>query len=483
MERILIVDDEAGIRSTLAEILRDEGYDTTAAGSVEETHIELQRGFYDLAILDIWLPDGDGLDLLAEMRRDHAETPVLMISGHATIDTAVKALHQGAYDFLEKPLSLSRVLVTVQNALDHSRLARELRQLEERFDRTEVLVGESAVMQRLRQELKTAAQSDSRILITGENGTGKELVARQVHRLSRRRDNPFIEVNCAAIPEELIESELFGHRKGAFTGAISDRRGRFEQADGGTIFLDEIADMSMKTQAKVLRALEEQRFQRVGGAELVSVDVRVLAATNRDLEDEIRAERFRHDLFFRLAVIPIQVPPLRERAEDVPLLAQHFLNHFAEELGRRPKRIDAEALAVLQSYAWPGNVRELRNVIERMMIMVEDAVIGPENLPPGMRRTRERVVSGDGSGLGALAAGNDSTAPGPTPLTGPGDYASLKAARDAFEAEFIRRKLAEHDGNVTRTAEALDIQRSHLYRKLRALGIPVDRKESERRER
>ena len=290
-EHILIVDDEAGIRSTLGEILADEGYATTLASSVEETRKQLQRGFYDLAILDIWLPDGDGLDLLTEIRRDHAETPVLMISGHASIDTAVKALHQGAYDFLEKPLSLSRVLVTVQNALDHSRLARELRQLEERFDKSEVLVGDSEVMQRLRHDLKTAAQSDSRILITGENGTGKELVARQVHRLSRRRDKPFIEVNCAAIPEELIESELFGHRKGAFTGAVSDRRGRFEQADGGTLFLDEIADMSMKTQAKVLRALEEQRFQRVGGADLVAVDVRVLAATNRDLEagDQDRA--------------------------------------------------------------------------------------------------------------------------------------------------------------------------------------------------
>jgi two-component system nitrogen regulation response regulator NtrX len=466
MDHILIVDDEAGIRSTLGEILRDEGYSTTLASSVEETRKQLQRGFYDLAILDIWLPDGDGLDLLTEMRRDHAETPVLMISGHASIDTAVKALHQGAYDFLEKPLSLSRVLVTVQNALDHSRLARELRQLEERFDKSEVLVGDSEVMQRLRHDLKTAAQSESRILITGENGTGKELVARQIHRLSRRRDKPFIEVNCAAIPEELIESELFGHRKGAFTGAVSDRRGRFEQADGGTLFLDEIADMSMKTQAKVLRALEEQRFQRVGGADLVSVDVRVLAATNRDLEEEIKTERFRHDLFFRLAVIPIHVPPLRDRPEDVPLLAQHFLNHFAQELGRRPKRLEAEARAMLQSYAWPGNVRELRNVMERMMIMVDGPAIAPENLPPGMRRPRQQATPG---GTAEIPTGND--------------FASLKEARDAFESDFIRRKLAEHDGNVSRTAEALSIQRSHLYRKLRAYGIEVDRRDGERKER
>jgi two-component system nitrogen regulation response regulator NtrX len=348
-------------------------------------------------------------------------------------------------------------VVTVQNALEHSRLARELRQIAERLDSSEVLVGDSDVMQRLRQDLKTAAQSDSRILITGENGTGKELVARQIHRLSRRRAKPFIEVNCAAIPEELIESELFGHLRGAFTGAAADRRGRFEQADGGTLFLDEIADMSMKTQAKVLRALEEQRFQRVGGADLVEVDVRVLAATNRDLEAEIRLERFREDLFFRLAVIPIHVPSLRERSADVPHLAQHFLDHFARELGRGPKRLEPEAVAMLQAYPWPGNVRELRNVMERMMIMVDGAAIGPENLPPGLRRPRDRPASSGGAGGVGF------------------DYGSLKEARDAFEREFIRRKLTEHEGNVSRTAEALGIERSHLYRKLRGYGISVER--------
>jgi two-component system nitrogen regulation response regulator NtrX len=463
MEHILIVDDEAGIRSTLSEILADEGYRTTLASNVEETRQKLQRGFYDLAILDIWLPDGDGLDLLTEIRREHAETPVLMISGHASIDTAVKALHQGAYDFLEKPLSLSRVVVTVQNALEHSRLARELREIAERLDQSEVLVGSSDVMQRLKQDLKTAAQSESRILIVGENGSGKELVARQIHRLSRRREKPFIEVNCAAIPEELIESELFGHLRGAFTGASADRRGRFEQADGGTLFLDEIADMSLKTQAKVLRALEEQRFQRVGGADLVEVDVRVLAATNRDLEAEIRLDRFREDLFFRLAVIPIHVPSLRDRPEDVPLLAQHFLHRFAQELGRGPKRLEPEAVAMLQAYQWPGNVRELRNVMERMMIMVDGPAIAAENLPPSLRRARDR-----GTPSGAAGAAHV-------------DYGSLREARDAFESEFIRRKLAEHDGNVSRTAEALGIERSHLYRKLRGYGIAVDRRDAERR--
>ena len=458
MERILIVDDEAGIRSTLAEILADEGYRTTLAGSVEETRRKLERGIYDLAILDIWLPDGDGLDLLTEMRRDHPETPVLMISGHASIDTAVKALHQGAYDFLEKPLSLSRVVVTVQNALEHSRLARELRQLAERVGRSEVLIGDSEPMQRLKQELRLAAQSESRILIVGENGTGKELVARQIHRLSRRHAKPFIEVNCAAIPEELIESELFGHVKGAFTGASGDRRGSFVEADGGTLFLDEIADMSVKTQAKVLRALEEQRFQRVGGTEPIEVDVRVLAATNRDLELEIRYERFREDLFFRLAVIPIHVPALRDRAQDVALLAQHYLDHFAQELGRGPKRLEPEAVAVLQAYAWPGNVRELRNVMERMMIMVDGASIGAESLPPSVKRGRDRAAA---------------------PAAATGDWASLREAREAFESAFIRRKLAEHDGNVSRAAEALGIERSHLYRKLRGYGIAVERKDGE----
>ena len=455
MEHILIVDDEAGLRATLSEILEDEGYRTTTAASAQETRASLADAFFDLAVLDIWLPDGDGLDLLQEMQREHAETPVLVISGHANIDTAVRALHLGAYDFLEKPLSLSRVLVTVQNALERSRLSRELRHLSQRLEHGETLVGASPAMQQLKEQLETAAGADTRILITGENGTGKELVARQIHRLSARAAGPFVEVNCAAIPEELIESELFGHVKGSFTGASTDRRGRFEEANGGTLFLDEIADMSLKTQAKVLRALEEQRFQRVGGAELIEVDVRVLAATNKDLEAEIRGERFREDLYFRLAVIPLVVPPLRQRREDIPLLAAHFIDQFARELGRRPKTFDDEAMATLQAYAWPGNVRELRNLMERLMIMVSGDLIRRDDLPPEIRH-RARA------GVDPEEAAN-------------GDFDSLREAREAFEANYIRRQLEDCQGNVTRTAEALGIERSHLYRKLKAYGITVER--------
>jgi two-component system nitrogen regulation response regulator NtrX len=453
MEHVLIVDDEAGIRTTLGEILGDEGYRATTAGTLAEARKSVAGSLFDLAIVDIWLPDGDGLDLLRELHENHSEMPVLVISGHANIDTAVKALHLGAYDFLEKPLSLSRVVVTVQNALERSRLARELRHLSQRLDHGETLIGESRPMLELKQQLKVAAGAESRILISGENGTGKELVARQIHRLSQRHQKPFVEINCAAIPEELIESELFGHVRGSFTGASTDRRGRFEEADGGTLFLDEIADMSLKTQAKVLRALEEQRFQRVGGSELHQVDVRVLAATNKELETEIRAERFREDLYFRLAVIPMQVPALRDRQADIPLLAAHFIDQFARELGRRPKTFDDEAIGVLQSYGWPGNVRELRNLIERMMIMVEGGVVRATDLPPGLQHPEAAQAPG-------LADRS---------------FDSLKAAREDFESEYIRRQLKLCHGNVRRTAEALKIERSHLYRKLKAYGIEVDR--------
>jgi len=452
-ERILIVDDEEGIRSTLAAILEDEGYRVTAVGTAAEAARRLRNEEFDAALLDLWLPDRDGLDLLAELRDGTFTAPVIVISGHGNVDTAVKATRLGAYDFLEKPLSLSRVVVTVQNALERGRLARELRELSARLERAEPLLGVSAGLQRLKNELKTVAPSDSRILILGENGTGKELVARQIHRLSRRAQAPFVEVNCAAIPEELIESELFGHVKGAFTGASADRPGRFEQADAGTLFLDEIADMSMKTQAKVLRVLQEQRFERVGGATTIRVDVRVLAATNKDLEEEIRQNRFREDLYFRLAVIPLRVPPLRERREDVPILVEHFVAQFASELGRRPKAVDPEALLRLRDYAWPGNVRELRNFVERMMIMAPGETIGLRDLPPAVR--------GDGGerGRGVWDA----------------DYPSLRDARIAFEKHFIEKKLAELDGNVSRTAQVLGLERSNLYRKMRAYGIEVDR--------
>jgi two-component system, NtrC family, nitrogen regulation response regulator NtrX len=469
-ERILIVDDEAGIRSTLAGILEDEGYGVAAVGTAAEATARLGAESFDAVLLDLWLPDRDGLELLSELR----EQPVIVISGHGTVDTAVKATRLGAYDFLEKPLSLSRVVVTVQNALERGRLARELRQLSDRLERTEPLVGASPPMQRLKAELQTAARADSRILILGENGTGKELVARQVHRLSGRSRGPFVEVNCAAIPEDLIESELFGHVRGAFTGAAGDRAGRFEQADGGTLFLDEVADMSLKTQARVLRVLQEQRFERVGGTATIRVDVRVLAATNKDLEAEIRQGRFREDLYFRLAVIPLRVPALRERAEDVPALVGHFIALFAHELKQRPKTVDRDAMRLLKEYSWPGNVRELRNQVERMMIMVPGATIGAADLSAAIRGAGGGAGGGAGSGSGAGSGGAGREAAGAR-APWEADYASLREARGAFEKHFIERKLAELEGNVSRTAQALGLERSNLYRKMRAYGIAVER--------
>jgi two-component system, NtrC family, nitrogen regulation response regulator NtrX len=452
-EHLLIVDDEAGIRTTLSGILQDEGYRTSGAETAADALDQLRRQPFDLVLLDVWLPDRDGLDLLAELHELQPELPVIVISGHANVDSAVKAIRLGAYDFLEKPLSLSRVVLTVQNALERLRLARELAELAGHLDRGEPLVGSSPSMQRLKAELKVAAASDSRILVIGENGTGKELVARQVHRLSRRARGPFVDVNCAAIPEDLIESELFGHVKGAFTGAISDRRGRFEQADGGTLFLDEIADMSLKTQAKVLRVLQEQRFERVGGTASIQVEVRVVAATNKDLAAEIRDGRFREDLYFRLAVIPLQVPPLRERRGDVRELAEHFIALFAREIGRRPKRLDAAAVERLDAYSWPGNVRELRNLVERLMIMTPGDTVGERDLPPALRAangTHDRPLWEE-------------------------DFPSLRAARAAFERRYIERKLAELGGNVSRTAQVLGLERSNLYRKMRAYGIEAER--------
>jgi len=449
--RILIVDDEAGIRQTLRGILEDEGHSVTAAGDAVSGQALMASDEFDLVLLDVWLPDRDGLEILEELREDDFRTPVIVISGHGNIDTAVKAMRIGAHDFLEKPLALNRVVVSVENALERNRLERQVRELSDRLDPERQLIGDSPPMRQLKDELRLAARAESRILITGENGTGKELVARRVHGLSRRRSRAFVEVNCAAIPEELIESELFGHIKGAFTGASENRRGRFEQADGGTLFLDEIADMSLNTQAKVLRVLEEQRFERVGGSDPIEVDVRVLAATNKNLEEgELPAGRFREDLYFRLAVIPLHVPALRERREDIPALIDHFLQRFAAEAGRRPKTVDTQALERLVSYAWPGNVRELRNLSERLMIMAPGDVVTEADLPPRVR-------------------GTDATVPVES------DYASLKEARETFERLYIERRLGAAGGNVSQTARDLGIDRRHLYRKLRAYGIDPER--------
>lgn len=448
-ERILIVDDAHGVRASLEEILGDEGYRVTTAGSAGEARAALERTSQDLVFLDLKLPDQSGLDLLADLQRDWPELPVVVVSGHGDIETAVKATRLGAYDFLEKPLSMSRVLLTVKNAFEKVRMHRRLEDLSSRVQRVESMVGDSPPMRRLKTDLSRAAASDSRILIIGENGTGKELVARQAHLLSRRSAGPFVEVNCAAIPEELIESELFGHVKGSFTGATADRAGRFEQADGGTLFLDEIADMSLKTQAKVLRVLQEQRFERVGSTTSIQVDVRVIAATNKELEIEIQENRFREDLYFRLAVIPLRVPPLRERSGDIPRLVEHFIVHYSREIGKRAKRVEPAALGRLLDYGWPGNVREMRNFIERMMIMVSGDEITLRDLPPQMRSDatdRIRVLLDE-------------------------EFPSLREARAAFEKRYIERKLLQCGGNVSRTAEVLGLERSNLYRKMRAYEI------------
>ena len=452
---VLIVDDEAGVRSALSGVLRDEGYQVEAVESGEACLERLTRVAYDAIVLDIWLPGLDGLSTLERLRQRSVDAPVVMISGHGNIESAVRAIKMGAFDFVEKPLSLEKTVLVVGNAVRQRRLEAENRALRAHVDRRLAMVGESYVMQQLREQIAMAAPTNGRVLIYGENGTGKELVARSVHGMSRRRNGPFIEVNCAAIPEELIESELFGHMKGAFTGALSDRRGKFELADGGTLFLDEIGDMSLKTQAKVLRALQEQVVEPVGGAASVRVDVRVLAATNKELPAEIRLGRFREDLYFRLNVIPIFVPPLRDRPDDIPLLAQHFMTELSREYGRRPKQFDAGAAAGLRSCRWPGNVRELRNVVERMMIMV-----------PGDTIRLSDLSFLDAAGL--------------VDLEEPGPVAPLHEARDRFEREYILKALAAQHGNISRTAEVLGVERSNLYRKMRGFGIaPARRVEGE----
>ena len=455
MPSILIVDDEPGVRSALGGVLRDEGYNVDAVDSGEACLDRLSRRVFDVVVLDVWLPGMDGLATLARMRERQVDSQVVIISGHGNIESAVRAIKMGAFDFVEKPLSLEKTVLVVRNALRQRRLEAENQALRAKVDAQHTMVGESYAMVQLGEQVAMAAPTNGRVLIYGENGTGKELVARNIHQMSRRRTGPFIEVNCAAIPEELIESELFGHVRGAFTGAVADRRGKFELAHGGTIFLDEIGDMTLKTQAKVLRVLQEQVMEPVGGSTRIRVDARVLAATNKDLPVEIRAGRFREDLYFRLNVVPIFVPALRDRQEDIPLLADHFMAMLAREYGRRPKIFDPDAVAALQRYPWPGNVRELRNLVERLMIMV-----------PG-----ERIAARD------VAFLDQGTAPGVEPATPvPATMTPLHDARDRFERDYILRALAAQQGNISRTAEALGIERSNLYRKMRAFGIMPARK-------
>ena len=448
MHNILIVDDEPGIRQSLKGVLEDEGYKTAAVGSGEACLEALEKHSFDVVLLDIWLPGMDGLEALEKIKQADDGPEVIMISGHGTIETAVRATKLGAFDFLEKPLSLEKTLILLKNAIEAHRLRGENRDLKKQLQAKGVIVGDSIPMKALRQQIALMAPTNGRVLIYGESGTGKELVALAIHAQSLRKDEMFVEVNCAAIPEDLIESELFGHRKGSFAGAEHDKVGKFQKADGGTLFLDEVGDMSLKTQSKVLRTLDEQRFTPVGGDEPVTVDARVIAATNKDLDEEISKGNFREDLFYRLNVIPFHVPPLRERHEDLPVLARHFLKEFSAAYSRRAKELSDDAIATLIRYAWPGNVRELRNVIERMVIM-NPAVTRLErkHLPP--------LVYRDG--------GRRSV----------GEFSTLHQARAAYERDYILKKLDENHGNISRTAEILGLERSHLYRKMKALGIAV----------
>src|SRR5262245_15263533 len=440
MSRILIVDDEPGIRQSLKGVFDDEGFTTEAVATGEDCLRRLEETPFDLILLDIWLPGIDGLETLRRSREISPASHIIIISGHATIATAVSATKLGAYDFIEKPLSLEHTLLTVRNALSHRRLEQAndmLRhELEDRFN----IVGESIPVKALRKQITIVAPANSRVLIYGESGTGKELVSRNIHYLSNRSNAPFVEVNCAAIPEELIESELFGHTKGSFAAAGDSKKGKFELADNGTLFLDEIGDMSLKTQAKVLRFVEEQSFQPIGAPAPIRADVRVIAATNKNLANEIAAGRFREDLFYRLNVIPFFVPPLRERREDIPVLAGYFMRVFSAEHGRPPKDFSADAFDLLMDYSWPGNVRELRNEIERLVIMVQSSVIRAADLSLPNGSVTSKV-------------------------------STLHEARAQYEREFSLSKLKENNWNSSQTARLLGLERSYLYRKMKAYGI------------
>ncbi|MBZ0155776.1 MAG: sigma-54 dependent transcriptional regulator [Alphaproteobacteria bacterium] len=448
-EKVLIVDDEEGIRESLSGIFEDEGYLVATAASGEIAVEMMREHAPDVVLLDVWLPGMDGIETLAKLKEIESDTPVIMISGHGNIEVAVKATRFGAYDFLEKPLSLEKILIVARRALERKKLEEENRALRADLSKRWKLIGDSPKMQVLRQQIEMAAQSNSRVLILGESGTGKELVARLLHEKSVRSKEPFVEVNCAAMPQELIESELFGHEKGAFTGATERKSGKFELADRGTLFLDEIGDMTMQTQAKVLRVIETQVFQRVGGSKNIKVDVRIIAATNKELAEEVKKGNFRDDLYFRLNVIPLLLPPLRERRDDIPSMIHYFVDVFARDNGMRPKEIDPSVVKILKEYDWPGNIRELKNVVERLMIMVPSKV----------------VSRADVETLGILKSGQ---------IVKEYDYFSyktLREARDAFEKDYIVRKLEENGWNVSKTAETIAIERSNLHKKIKSYGI------------
>ncbi len=446
--RILVVDDEPGIRESLSGILEDEGYAVECAESAEQCLELLPTKTFAVVLLDIWLPGMDGLEALEQIRKlDQVIQPVVVvISGHGNIESAVKATKLGAFDFLEKPLSIDKIILAVRNALEHRQLLTQNQALKTEVGSRHQIWGDSVPMKAVRHQITLMAPSNGRVLIYGESGCGKELVAHAIHMMSNRSEGRFVEVNCAAIPEESIESELFGHAQGALQGASKDKTGKFQQADGGTLFLDEVGDMSLKTQARVLRVLEEQRFEPVGSGRIVQVDVRVIAATNKNLEEEIAKGNFREDLFYRLNVIPFNVPPLRERLEDIPVLAQHFLDEFSIEYGRKAKQLQSSAIEALSTLRWPGNVRELRNLMERIVILHTEQKISAESI---LNSTQKAYA----------------------PRSFSKGFTSLKDARDAYEREYVLRTLQAKKGNITHAAVALGLERSNLYKKMKALGI------------
>jgi two-component system nitrogen regulation response regulator NtrX len=450
---ILIVDDEESIIQSLRGILSDEGFDVISASSGSAAIEKIDETMPDLVLLDIWMLGMDGLETLVKIKEFHPQLPVVMMSGHGTIETAVKATKLGAYDFIEKPLSLEKVLLCINNAVDHSKLEEEISLLKENQKRKFRITGESAAVRQLNEQIRIVSRSNAWVLISGENGTGKELVAHTIHRLSPRSHMPMIEVNCAAIPEELIESELFGHEKGAFTGATSMKKGKFDLAHEGTLFLDEIGDMSLKAQSKTLRILQEQKFERVGGSRTIQVDVRVIAATNKDLEAEIQNGTFREDLYYRLNVIPMRVPPLRERVEDIPQLIKEFISEISVDMNLEAKVFSKEAILMLNRYHWPGNVRELRNLVERLFIMSPNKEIQASDIPPPFNQV-QGMKDAYASGLAA---------------------STYKEAKGIFEKAFLVKKLQEYNWNISQTAEAIGIERSNLHKKIKAYGLEDSR--------
>ena len=451
-EKILIIDDEQYILDSLSDVIEDEGYICLTANNGFDGIRIVETENPDIILLDIWMEDIDGIEVLKRIKASFPMIPIIMISGHGTIETAVQTTKLGAFDFIEKPLSLEKVLILIKNALNYRKVQEENIYLKTTFMKDEIILGNSEPIKKLLKDIDKVAPTNSWVLITGENGSGKELVAKLIHKKSKRANKPFIDVNCAAIPEELIESELFGHEKGSFTGAIEQKKGKFDLANGGTIFLDEIGDMSLKTQAKILRILQEQKFERVGGHNVIKVDVRVIAATNKDLIEEINNGNFREDLYYRLNVVPLHVPPLRERKDDVPILAKYFLNKFSFEHSGYARQLSDEAVNVLLKNSWKGNVRELKNLMERIVILEDSDVVTEQHIKKFL------VISDNNINIESCEELINS-------------YNNLSEAVNIFEKMFIEKKIRINNGNISKTAESIGITRRNLYRKMKSLKI------------